>query len=341
MKNLKHIMIVTAIATSGFLFMACEKEDEMSLAPSAIEKNSIAADGNNISIGDFEPETTVVDLIVKNEKFTILEEAVIYAGLAETLATLENVTVFAPTDEAFRAFMRENNFRQLEDIPMDVLTSVLLYHTIGEKVFSRNLEAGYISTMSNSNTGFAVSLFAIPSKGLLNGSTNIIDVDMAAKNGVVHTSDNVLMPPTVVNHALNNRQFSVLVDAIVKAGLVDALNSDGPFTVFAPVNEAFYELFTTMGIESINEIPRETLTQVLLSHVVIGNITSQIIQPGYLETLNPNKRMEIDIPECGVTVDGEIHIILPDVQGSNGIIHAIDGVILPANPSAERDFADM
>ena len=339
MKNLKQIMIVTAIAMSGFLFMACEKEDEMMLAPAATEKNSVDADGN--SIGTVDQDRTVVDLVVAGDQFTILEQAVIYAGLAETLATIENVTVFAPTDKAFRTFMSENNFRQLEDIPMDVLTSVLLYHTVGEKVFSQNLSEGYLTTLSSSSQGFAMSLYAIPSKGLLNGTTNIIDVDIAASNGVVHVIDKVLMPPTVVNHALNNRAFTVLVDAVVKAGLVEALSSEGPFTVFAPVNQAFYNLFEELGVGDIDDIPRQLLSQVLLSHVVAGNVTSDMVQSGYVPTLNENKSIMIGVTDSGVTIDGDINVVLTDVQGSNGVIHVIDGVISTATPSIERDFSDM
>ena len=341
MKNLKQIMIVTAIAISGFLFMACEKEDEMMATPIAAEKNSAEAD-ENIIIGELEQRSNVLDLVVENEKFEILGKALEYAGLAETVATIENITVFAPTNEAFMEFMQENDFRALEDIPVDVLTSVLLYHTVGETLYSRSLTDGYYASLSSTTAGYPLSLYVVPSSGKINAGTNIIDIDLRASNGVVHTIDKVLMPPTIVNHALNNPAFTVLVDAVVKAGLVETLSSDGPFTVFAPTNDAFYALFDELGFnDDIDDIPVVTLTKVLLSHVVAGNVTSDMVESGYVQTLNENKSIMISVTDGGVTIDEDINVILTDVQGTNGVIHVIDGVILPAIPTAERDYTDM
>ncbi len=338
MKNVKQIMIMAAIAIFGITLAACEKEEDMMAVPAA--EKTVTSDSeydiNNVNNG-----TTIVDLVVKSDELQLLEEAVIYAGLAEALTTIENATVFAPTDDAFRAFMRENDFREIEDIPMDVLTSVLLYHTLGEKVFSRYLTEGYLTTLSNSTEGYPMSLYVIPEKGLLNGNINIIKTDIAADNGVVHLIDKVLMPPTVVNHALNNKAFTVLVDAVVKAGLVEALSADGPFTIFAPVNSAFYELFDQMGVDGLAEVPRAALNLVLLSHVASGNVTSDMVQSGYIQTLNPAKRIMVNVSDGRVMLEDDINVVLTDVQGSNGVIHVIDGVIIPSIPTVERDYSDM
>jgi transforming growth factor-beta-induced protein len=124
--------------------------------------------------------------------------------------------------------------------------------------------------------------------------------------------------------------------------VVETHSSDGPFTVFATTNDAFYALLNELGFrDDIGEIPVIILTKVLLSHVVAGNITSDVLDSGYVQTLNENKSIMIDVTDGGVTIDESINVILTDVQGTNGVIHVIDGVILPAIPTAERDYTDM
>lgn len=334
MKTIKQITIIAAIAVSGILFMACEKEEmNFDQTTAAIEKDNI--------INDVDYGTTVVDVVVAEDDLRILKEAVIYAGLAETLATINNVTVFAPTNQAFADFMEEYGFRSLEDIPMDVLTSVLLYHTSAERLYSSNLVEGYYNTLSTTRDDYPLSLYVIPSKGLLNATTNIVATDMPANNGVVHKIDKVLMPPTILNHALNNRNFSILVDAVVRAGLTEALAGDNLLTVFAPTNDAFERMFERVGVTGIEQVPAQLLTEVLLSHVVQGNVRSNMVATGNVQTLNPDKRIMLSVTDSGVMIDYRINVVLTDVQGTNGVIHVIDGVILPGTPIAERDYSDM
>ena len=96
------------------------------------------------------------------------------------------------------------------------------------------------------------------------------------KNGVIHVIDQVLLPPTVVGQALSNDTFSILVQAVVKAGLVETFSGAGPFTIFAPTNEAFQALFTTLGISGVADLtmlPRQ-LIPILTYHVVSRKCTS-------------------------------------------------------------------
>jgi transforming growth factor-beta-induced protein len=145
---------------------------------------------------------------------------------------------------------------------------------------------------------------------------------------VIHKIDAVLLPPTVVDLAIANSDFSTLVAAVVKADLVDALSADGPFTVFAPTNAAFDALFIDLGVTGIDDLTADALTPILLYHVVGANVRSDQVTTGSVPSLN-GANIEIVVDDMGVTLNGTANVIAVDVQGTNGVIHAIDQVILP------------
>ena len=163
---------------------------------------------------------------------------------------------------------------------------------------------------------------------MINGNTSVTSADIEASNGVIHVINKVLLPPGVVDLAIGNSNFSTLVSAVVKAGLVDALSETGPFTVFAPTNAAFEMLFSDLGVSGINDIPAEALTPILLYHVVKTNVRSDQVSTGSVPTLNA-ANIEVNVNSMGVMLNGSSKVVAVDVQGTNGVIHAIDKVILP------------
>lgn len=131
---------------------------------------------------------------------------------------------------------------------------------------------------------------------------------------------------TIVDIAAGDERFSTLVEAVVAAGLADTLAGDGPFTVFAPVNDAFAAL-PEGTVEGLLADP-DALAQVLTYHVVPGTWTSDMLpQAVSIMATVQGSTVEIDATD-GVTVDGA-NVIIADIQASNGVIHVIDGVILP------------
>ncbi len=124
-------------------------------------------------------------------------------------------------------------------------------------------------------------------------------------------------------------QFQPLVLAVIKAGLVEALSADGPFTIFAPSNSAFDALFTTLGVSGINDLTAEQLTPILLYHVVPGNVTAAQVSSGSVPTLNEGNSLDLMVSASGVSINESVNVVATDVQGTNGVIHAIDAVLLP------------
>ncbi|SHI93309.1 Uncaracterized surface protein containing fasciclin (FAS1) repeats [Tangfeifania diversioriginum] len=272
-------------------------------------------------------EKNIVEVAVDAGSFSILIEAAQKAGLAEFLSTENNLTVFAPTDDAFAALLSDLGLSSLDDIPTADLASILTYHVIGTKAMSSDLSTGYVSTLSSYDNNNITMYIETESGVMINNSVLVTTADIEASNGVIHVVDKVILPPTVVNIALANENFTTLVQAVVKAGLVDALSSEGPFTVFAPTNDAFDALFAQLGVSGINDLTAEQLTPILLYHVVPGNVVSTELTSGEVGTLNADKNLTVDL-SSGVKIN-ESSVVAADIQGANGVVHVIDKVLIP------------
>jgi len=131
---------------------------------------------------------------------------------------------------------------------------------------------------------------------------------------------------SVVDIAVSNPDFSILVEAVSKAGLVEALSSAGPFTVFAPTNEAFNALFKKLGVTGIKDLTAEQLKPILTYHVVSGKVMSTDLSNTSVATLNGQK-IKVDISN-GVHIN-ESKVVKADISGTNGVVHVIDRVLLP------------
>lgn len=302
----KQTLIYGMIALMGiFILTGCEKaEDDMKSAA----------------------DMTIAEYASSDANFSILVQALAKADLVNVLNGTGNFTVFAPTNTAFTALFNELGISGIDALTKETLTPILLYHVLGTEAKSSMITTGYYSTLSPAQ-GSTLSLKVDVSSGVkLNKTTSVTTADVDVKNGVIHVIDKVLLPPSVVDQALNNDSFSILVQAVVKANLVDVLKGTGPFTIFAPTNAAFQALFTTLGISGIADLTAEQLVPILTYHVVSGNVLSTQLQAGNVETLNGSISVALSpVP----TINGSSRIVATDVQASNGVIHVIDQVLLP------------
>ncbi len=271
----------------------------------------------------------IVEIAIADPQFSILAAAVTKAGLADALQADGPFTVFAPTNDAFTMLFDKLGVNGVEDLTAEQLAPILLYHVVSGKIMAADVTTGYIPTL-NTYAGYSIVLLANVSKGAqLNGNTNITATDIMASNGVIHVIDKVLLPPDVVDIAINNSNFSTLVEAVSKAGLVEALKAEGPYTVFAPTNAAFDALFETLQVNGISDLTAEQLSPILLYHVVSGNVRAADVSTGMVPTLKTDAMIDIMVSEMGVKLNGKSNVIATDVQGTNGVVHVIDAVLLP------------
>jgi transforming growth factor-beta-induced protein len=269
---------------------------------------------------------SILDTAMGLNDFSSLVAALAKANLAATFMMDGAYTVFAPTNDAFSAFLSSLGVT-LDDLTAEDLSPILMYHVVGAKVMSSSLESGYVNTSYKAIENYPVSMLVEVGSGVkLNGSINVTTPDVVASNGVIHVIDAVLTPTNVVDIAINNSSFSKLVAAVVKAGLVETLSGEGPFTVFAPTDAAFDQLFQDLGVNGIEDLSAETLVPILQYHVVSGNVLSNALAEGNVATLNGD--ISFDLSD-GVKINGSTNVIATDVQGSNGVVHVIDKVLLP------------
>jgi transforming growth factor-beta-induced protein len=286
-------------------------------------------------------DPNIVEFASGIDDFSSLVAALAKADLVSALESEGPFTVFAPTNEAFAAFLEAKGFANLEAVPTETLTKILLNHVVSGAVTSDMLETGYVSTLAmESSTDNKLSLFIDLSEGVkLNGTAMVTTPDYEVTNGVIHVIDAVIDVPTVVTHALANSNFSILVAALTREDLttdyVSVLTGAGPFTVFAPTNAAFEDLLASNNDwNSLSDIPVATLEAVLNYHVVNGaNVLSSTLTDGQVVTALSTDTFTININGGSVTItdenQGVANIVAVDVQGGNGVIHVIDKVILP------------
>lgn len=317
MKKFPFFLTVLALG-SVFTFSSCTDDDDDDITPQ--QKN-------------------IVELAQANADLSSLVAAVQRAGLVDELSSASaNYTVFAPTNAAFATFLSANGFATLEDVPVDVLTQVLLNHVIGTEKKAADLTTGYVNTLATfGSTTSNLSLYVNTSSGVkLNGGPMVVTADVDASNGVVHVVDAVIGLPTVVTYAVSNPDFSTLVAALTAQGLttnfVEVLSGNGPYTVFAPTNAAFTSLLAELGVSSLSQVDPATLEQVLLYHVLGANVRAGSLSEGQVATTLQGGTFTIGLSGGAKITDenGRIsNIVATDVQGANGVVHVIDKVILP------------
>jgi transforming growth factor-beta-induced protein len=278
---------------------------------------------------------TVVEVPLFRKDFTILTAALQKAELVSTLLTDGPFTIFAPDNDAFEAA----GVTSLDELSKEDLTPILLYHVVGESVASTELPQDGVVTTLNSG-GFADFFLSLGSDVFINGNTKISAVDINKTNGVVHRIDRKLVPPTAtvvdiavaLSQASEDAEFTTLVALLTdpsQSAVLDVLsNPDGSFTVFAPTDAAFAEISNITSTLSAAQI-----SSVLTYHVIADRIYSTDLANGAAPATVNGETLTVNIGEDGVSLtdagDDDASVIQVNVNGTNGVIHVIDKVLIP------------
>ena len=301
-------------------------EDGVSINDASVVIPDIEASNGVIHVIDevLIPPTIVEIALGIDGEFETLAAALAAADLVDTLQGLGPFTVFAPTDTAFDNLPAGVLAELLAD--PEALTQVLLYHVVAGRVFSTDLVPGTIETING-----AGAMISEADGDFFIDAARIIEVDIQGLNGVIHVIDEVILPPTqtIVEIAAANPAFSTLVTALEATELDEVLSGPGPFTVFAPTDDAF-DLLPPGAIPALLA-DLEELTDILLYHVVSGRVRSGDLEAGRIITV---QGAAAEIALTPPTIDG-VTISVTDIEASNGIIHVIDAVLLPPPTIAE------
>ena len=264
----------------------------------------------------------IVEIAVSDGRFTTLVAALDAAGLVETLQGDGPFTVFAPTDDAFAQLPAGTVDALLADIP--TLTNILLYHVVSGAVPSTD-----VVNLTSATTVQGQPVIISSTGGVTVNGANVVIPDIIGSNGIIHVIDTVILPPTadIVETAVADGRFTTLVAAVQAAGLVETLQSPGPFTVFAPTDAAFARLPAGTVESLLGNIP--ALTDVLTYHVVSGRVFAGDVVGLSSAPSVQGSEISIGVMNGAVTLNGGSNIVITDILTTNGVIHVIDAVILP------------
>jgi transforming growth factor-beta-induced protein len=293
----------------------------------------------------------IVDIAVEDGRFTTLVAAVQAAGLVDTLKGEGPFTVFAPTDDAFAKLPEGTVEALLADLPQ--LTDILLYHVVPGKVMAADV-LGLDGKMADTALeGKQIAVKIDGSKVILNENVMVVITDIEAANGVIHVVDAVLLPASdgmteempaknIVEIAVEDGRFTTLVAALQAAELVDTLSGEGPFTVFAPTDDAFAKLPEGTVDALLADIPQ--LTDILLYHVVPGKVMAADVlglDGKMADTALEGKQIAVKIDDDKVKLNQDVMVVITDIEASNGVIHVVDTVLLPPAETTDNTIFEI
>jgi uncharacterized surface protein with fasciclin (FAS1) repeats len=284
----------------------------------------------------------IVDTAVAAGSFSTLAAALTAADLVDTLKGKGPFTVFAPTDEAFAKLPKGALDDLLKPENKAKLAGILTYHVLSGEVMASD-----VTTMDGktAETVNGASIAIGVKKGVVTvDKATVVTTDIKSSNGVIHIIDSVMMPKEddvveaveevalvdIVDTAVAAGSFSTLAAALTAADLVDTLKGKGPFTVFAPTDEAFAKLPKGTLDDLLKPKNKAKLAGILTYHVLSGEVMASAVTTmdgETAETVN-GASVAIGVKKGVVTVD-KATVVTTDIKTSNGVIHVIDTVMMP------------
>lgn len=261
----------------------------------------------------------IVEVASSDDDYSSLVSALQDAELVSALEGDGPFTVFAPTNIAFQGV-------DLSGLSQEQLQEILQYHVIPADIRSGDLAA----EQSVDALAGGQLFVTVDGQVMVNGVATVTSADIEASNGTIHAIDTVLLPDsfqTIVGVIIKRYNLQVLEDAVVQADLVSTLSGDGPFTVFAPSSAAFE------GVD-LSGLSQEELQEVLTYHVLSGEVLSGDVESGTVETVN-GATIDIEVGDDGSVsltdqAGNTASVTTVDLQGTNGVVHIIDGVLSPS-----------
>ena len=286
------------------------------------------------------PDNSIVGTLAKNPSLKLFSQAVSKTNLTSLLQGTGPYTVFAPSNDAFTAYMTDKNYANLDAIPQETLKQLILNHIISGFILSSGLTTGYVKTfaLGSSSTTNYLSMYIDTNGGQkINGIASITTPNIVPSNGVIHIIDKVLELPTILTHINANQNLTTLntlINSIPQATFLTSITNNGLFTFFAPTNAAFTSLDTELtangGLAGISDVNN---TKVLNYHVTNGAILSNSLTNNQIiSTLQTPQTFTLQTSSSFTILDinnRTANITVRDIQCDNGVLYIIDKVLLP------------
>ena len=273
-------------------------------------------------------------IVVDPDNFSSLLGYFSQADLADTLSNGQGITLFAPTNDAFKTLTGaasdvEVNLKTEEW--QNHLEDLLYHHILPTVVPSSDITDGLsVTTLNEDDIYFTVSTTNGGGTGIfVNTDAEVVEADIDAMNGIIHAIDDVILPSwfsnSIMKLAEGTSDLSTLVDLVVQAGFSGTLSEAGPYTVFAPTNAAFLDSLFGGG----TSISADQLSSILTYHVLKGIYADTDLRDGLISTTLQGEKLTFKSTKENGEFVNDKRIIIPNILANNGIIHIIDGVLIP------------
>ena len=274
----------------------------------------------------------IVDTAIGAGKFKTLAAALGAADLVETLKGAGPFTVFAPTDEAFAKLPAGTVETLLKPENKAKLAAILTYHVVPGKVMAKQVVG---LTGAKTVNGQRVDIKANAGTVMIDGA-KVVTADIQCDNGVIHIIDSVILPAdkTIPETADGAGKFKTLLAAAKAAGLAETLGSTGPFTVFAPTDEAFAKLPAGTVESLLKPENKQKLVDVLKYHVVAGRVYSDDAVAAKTAKTLQGSSVSVNVGSAGAKIN-DSKLVMTDLDAANGVIHVIDSVLMPPAKGAD------
>jgi transforming growth factor-beta-induced protein len=302
---------------------------------------------SSIAPGAYAATGQIPGVVASDPVLFPLSSALKAADLETALLADGPFTLFAPTEDAFKklpAGVFEKLFLPINKVE---LQKILKFHVVSGTKKAADLDIVAATVTDNRLTTLEGSKLPFSGAGAtlkINVTTSVVKADITATNGIIHTIDSVLLPPTfkltdlkdapkvtanIVDTAVAAPDFSTLVAAVKAAGLVDTLTGTGPFTVLAPTNAAFAKIPADTLAKLLLPENKAILTKILTYHVISGKVdAAQVVKLTTANTVEGSS-IKIAVVNSKVKLNDTTTVIATDIMASNGIIHSIDSVLIP------------
>lgn len=304
---LRRLLSLLVVLAAAVVLVSCEDDDD---------------------VVDDDPVGTIYQEIAGANNYTILEAAINKADLQSTLEGSGSFTIFAPNDNAFVSA----GITDLNDYSADELAAILQYHVVDSEIdFAALSGQDEVETLNGT-----VYVTPFNDNNFLNARAGFLQADAEATNGVIHVIDRVLFPPENEISAIitESEGLSILEEALLQVGVENVLTGSGPYTIFAPSDDAFTALLDELDVTTINELSDEQLMDILQYHIVSDRVFSTELVAGDQGTLlGQNFAIDFEGNSIVITDDNETSedavVVAGDFLGTNGIVHIVDEVLLP------------
>lgn len=337
------IIGILAVLVIGAIAIGAMSGGDMKNNADKMRSSSMMEKTVNVGGAAMYPSKNIIDNVVNASNLSTLVTAVKAADLVDTLKSAGPFTVFGPNNDAFAALPNGTVDTLLRPEGKVNLQEILKYHVVPGKFLISDLKDGQ---MLSTVQGEMLKVTKTNGQVMINGA-EIETGDVIQSNGVAHVIKKVLLPPSevtvggsamvrtqnVVTNASKATNLSTLVTAVKAAGLVETLQGPGPFTVFAPDNNAFAKLPAGTVETLVKPESKDTLTKILTYHVVSGKYLASSLKDGQVLTTVQGQTLTVSRMNDKIMLKSStgntVTITQSDVIQSNGVAHVIDSVLMP------------